>query len=154
MSTGPEVGTAAPEFTLPGVENGVRGDYTLSEYLGRKVVLAFYPGDNTPGCTRQMCSYRDEFAVFEGVEAVLLGISPQDVDSHEKWAEKRNLQFPLLADTDRAVAKQYGVAAPVIGIRRSVFVIDADGVLRYKDMKLIGATFEKADKLGGILAGI
>jgi peroxiredoxin Q/BCP len=148
------VGAAAPEFTLPGIENGVRRDYTLSEYRGRKVVLAFYPGDDTPGCTRQMCSYRDEFAVFEGVEAVLLGISPQDVDSHEKWAQKRNLQFPLLADTDRAVAKQYGVAAPVIGIRRSVFVVDADGVLRYKDMKLIGATFEKADKLGGILAGI
>ena len=148
------VGAPAPDFTLPGIENGVRRDYTLSEYRGRKVVLAFYPGDNTPGCTRQMCSYRDEFAVFEGVEAVLLGISPQDVDSHEKWAEKRNLQFPLLADTDRAVAKQYGVAAPVIGIRRSVFVIDAEGIVRYKDMKLIGATFEKADKLAGILTGI
>ena len=150
----PELGQPAPAFTLPGVENGVRRDYSLAEYRGRKVVLAFYPGDNTPGCTRQMCSYRDEFAVFEGVHAVLLGISPQDVDSHEAWAKKRNLQFPLLADTDRAVAKQYGVAAPVIGIRRSVFVIDAEGVLRYKDMKLIGATFEKADKLAGILSGI
>ena len=148
------VGTPAPEFTLPGVENGVRRDYALSEYRGRKVVLAFYPGDDTPGCTRQMCSYRDEFAVFEGVEAVLLGISPQDVDSHERWAKKRNLQFPLLADTDRVVAKEYGVAAPVIGIRRSVFVIDAEGVVRHKDMKLIGATFEKADKLAGILAGL
>jgi thioredoxin-dependent peroxiredoxin len=154
MSTSPELGFAAPAFTLPGIENGVRRDYTLSEYRGRKVVLAFYPGDNTPGCTRQMCSYRDEFAVFEGVQAVLLGISPQDVDSHEKWAQKRSLQFPLLADTDRAVAKQYGVAAPVIGIRRSVFVIDAEGILRYKDMKIIGATFEKADKLAGILSGI
>ena len=154
MSAGPEVGSAAPQFTLPGVENGVRRDYTLSEYRGRKVVLAFYPGDSTPGCTRQMCSYRDEFAVFEGVQAVLLGISPQDVDSHEKWAQKRSLQFPLLADTDRVVAKEYGVAAPVIGIRRSVFVIDGEGILRYKDMKIIGATFEKADKLAGILTGI
>lgn len=153
MST-PELGQPAPEFTLPGIENGMRRDYSLSEYRGRKVVLAFYPGDDTPGCTRQMCSYRDEFAVFEGVEAVLLGISPQDVDSHERWAKKRNLQFPLLADTDRVVAKQYGVAAPVIGIRRSVFVVDAEGVIRYKDMKLIGATFEKADKLAGILSGI
>jgi peroxiredoxin Q/BCP len=154
MSTSPELGQLAPEFTLPGIENGVRRDFSLAEYRGRKVVLAFYPGDNTPGCTRQMCSYRDEFAVFEGVQAVLLGISPQDVDSHEAWAKKRDLQFPLLADTDRAVAKQYGVAAPVIGIRRSVFVIDAEGVVRYKDMKLIGATFEKADKLAGILSGI
>jgi peroxiredoxin Q/BCP len=153
MST-PELGQPAPEFTLPGIENGVRRDYSLSEYRGRKVVLAFYPGDDTPGCTRQMCSYRDEFAVFQGVEAVLLGISPQDVDSHERWAKKRNLQFPLLADTDRVVAKQYGVAAPVIGIRRSVFVIDGEGVIRYKDMKLIGATFEMADKLAGILSDI
>ena len=149
-----EIGEPAPAFTLPGVENGVRRDYTLSEYLGRKVVLAFYPGDNTPGCTKQMCSYRDDFAMFEGVQATLLGISPQDVDSHEAWAKKRNLQFPLLADTDRAVAREYGVAAPVIGIRRSVFVIDAAGVLRYKDMKLIGATHVHADKLAGILAGV
>jgi peroxiredoxin Q/BCP len=149
-----EVGDTAPDFTLPGIENGVRRDYTLSAYHGQKVVLAFYPGDDTPGCTRQMCSYRDEFAVFEGVQAVLLGISPQDVDSHERWAKKRNLQFPLLADSDRVVALEYGVAAPVIGIRRSVFVIDGEGVVRHKDMKLIGATFEKAGKLAGILQGI
>jgi peroxiredoxin Q/BCP len=154
MSTVPEVGQPAPEFTLSGIANGERRDYTLSEYRGRRVVLAFYPGDDTPGCTRQMCSYRDDFAMFEGVQAALLGISPQDVDSHERWAAKRNLQFPLLADTDRVVARQYGVAAPVIGIRRSVFVIDAEGVLRYKDMKLIGATFERANKLTGILQGI
>ena len=75
MSTGVEVGDKAPDFTLPGIENGVRRDYTLSEYRGQKVVLAFYPGDDTPGCTRQMCSYRDEFSVFEGVQAVLLTIA-------------------------------------------------------------------------------
>jgi peroxiredoxin Q/BCP len=154
VSSPPEVGDQAPDFTLPGIQNGERRDYSLSEYRGRKVVLAFYPGDDTPGCTRQMCSYRDEFAVFEGLQAVLLGISPQDVDSHERWAQKRNLQFPLLADTDRSVARAYGCAAPVIGIRRSVYVVDGEGVLRYKDMKLIGATFEKADKLAGILQGI
>ncbi len=148
------VGQPAPDFTLPGIENGVRRDFKLSEYRGRKVVVAFYPGDDTTVCTKQMCSYRDDFAMFEGVSAVLLGISPQDVDSHEAWAKKRNLQFPLLADTDRAVAKEYGVAAPVIGIRRSVFVVDGEGVLRYKDMKLDGATFEKAEKLTGILTGI
>jgi peroxiredoxin Q/BCP len=148
------IGEPAPDFTLQGIENGVRREYTLSEYRGRKVVIAFYPGDDTTVCTKQMCSYRDDFAMFEGVQAVLLGISPQDVDSHEAWAKKRNLQFPLLADTDRAVAKQYGVAAPVVGIRRSVFVVDGEGVLRYKDMKLIGATFEKAEKLTGILQTI
>ena len=149
-----EVGQPAPDFTLPGVAGEERRDYSLSEFKGRKVVLAFYPGDFTPGCTKQMCQYRDQFEEFQGVEAVLLGISPQDVDSHEKWATKRSLQFPLLADTDRAVAREYGCTAPVIGIRRSVFVIDAQGVLRYQDMKLIGATFERAKKLTGILQGI
>ena len=106
-----EVGQEAPDFTLPGVCDGERRDYTLSEFRGRKVVLAFYPGDNTPGCTRQMCSYRDDFSKFDESGAVLLGISPQDVDSHEKWAEKRGFHFPLLADTDKTVIELYGVRA-------------------------------------------
>src|SRR6478752_5290795 len=81
-----EVGQDAPDFTLPGIENGAKRDYTLSEYRGRKVVLAFYPGDNTPGCTRQMCSYRDNLGDLEATGAVLLGISPQAVASHAAWA--------------------------------------------------------------------
>jgi peroxiredoxin Q/BCP len=149
-----EVGDQAPDFTLPGVEGTERRDYTLSDYRGRKVVLAFYPGDFTPGCTKQMCQYRDQFEEFQGVEAVLLGISPQDVDSHERWAKKRNLQFPLLADTDRAVAREYGVAAPVIGIRRSVFVIDAEGVVRHKRVASIGMTWDKPGALAKIVAGV
>ena len=72
-------------------------------------MLAFYPGDNTPGCTRQMCSYRDDLAKFKETGAVLLGISPQDVDSHEKWAEKKGFSFPLLADIDKKVIEAYGV---------------------------------------------
>ncbi len=149
---GPEVGDVAPDFTLPGIDQGVRRDYTLSEYRGRKVVLAFYPGDFAPGCTRQMCSYRDNMDEFEGVEAVLLGISPQDVDSHEKWAEKRNLPFPLLADTEKTVIEAYGVGAPVLGVRRSVFLVDGEGAVRYKHVALIGATFRKADDLAKVLA--
>ena len=77
-------------------------------------MLAFYPGDNTPGCTRQMCSYRDDFSKFEETGAVLLGISPQDVDSHESWAEKKGFHFPLLADTDKKVIEPYGVRAAAI----------------------------------------
>ena len=151
---GPEVGDAAPDFTLPGVHDGERRDYTLSEYRGQKVVLAFYPGDFTPGCTRQMCSYRDHFDEFEGVEATLLGISPQDVDSHEKWIEKRNLPFPLLADTEKKVIEAYGVGAPVLGVRRSVFIVDAEGIVRYKHVAIIGATFRKANELAKVLASI
>jgi thioredoxin-dependent peroxiredoxin len=148
----PEIGDVAPDFTLPGIDQGVRGDYTLSEFRGRNVVLAFYPGDFTPGCTRQMCSYRDHMDEFEGVKAVLLGISPQDVDSHERWAEKRQLPFPLLADTEKEVIDAYGVGAPVLGVRRSVFVIDGEGVVRYKHVALIGATFRSASELAGVVA--
>jgi peroxiredoxin Q/BCP len=146
-----EVGQPAPEFTLPGVCDGERRDYTLAEYRGHPVVIAFYPGDFTPGCTRQMCSYRDDLAKFNDTGAVLLGISPQDVDSHERWAEKKGFHFPLLADVDKKVIESYGVGAPVIGVRRSVFVVDAGGVVRFTDRKLIGATFVPADKLVPVL---
>ncbi len=151
---GPEVGDPAPDFTLPGVHDGERRDYTLSEYRGQKVVLAFYPGDFTPGCTRQMCSYRDHFDEFEGVQAVLLGISPQDVDSHERWIEKRKLPFPLLADSEKKVIDAYGVGAPVLGVRRSVFIVDGEGIVRYKHVAVIGATFRKTDELTKVLSAI
>ena len=149
---GVEIGDAAPDFTLPGIQGHARRDYTLSEYKGTKVVLAFYPGDDTPGCTRQMCSYRDNFDDFGGVDAVVLGISPQDVDSHEKWIEKRSLPFPLLADTEKKVVEEYGVAAPIIGVRRAVFLVDTSGVVRYKHVAIIGATFRKTSELTGELA--
>ena len=149
-----EIGQAAPDFTLPGVQGHDRRDYTLSEYRGKKVVLAFYPGDDTPGCTRQMCSYRDNFDDFGGVDAVVLGISPQDVDSHEKWIEKRSLPFPLLADTEKKVIEQYGVGAPIIGVRRSVFLVDTEGIVRYKHVAIIGATFRKTSELTGELASM
>ena len=148
-----EVGQAAPDFTLPGVCDGERRDYTLSEYRGRKVVLAFYPGDNTPGCTRQMCSYRDDFSKFDESGAVLLGISPQDVDSHETWAAKRGFHFPLLADTEKQVIELYGVrGGKLIAVKRSVFVIGPDGVVAFVDRKVVGATFVSADKLVPVLA--
>ena len=149
-----EVGQTAPDFTLPGIQDGAKRDYTLSEYRGQKVVLAFYPGDFTPGCTRQMCSYRDNFADFEPTGAVLLGISPQDVDSHAKWAEKKQFHFPLLADVDKKVIEAYGVSAPLINVRRSVFVIDGEGIVRFADRKLIGATFVPIEKLVPVLDAI
>ncbi len=148
-----EVGQEAPDFTLPGVENGEKRDYTLSEYRGRNVVLAFYPGDNTPGCTRQMCSYRDNLSDLTATGAVLLGISPQDVASHEAWAAKKGFTFPLLADTDKRVIEAYGVGAPLIGVRRSVFVVDPAGKVVFADRKLIGATFVPIDSLVPVLRG-
>ena len=149
-----EVGQAAPDFTLPGIVDGERRDYTLSEFRGHKVVLAFYPGDDTPGCTRQMCSYRDNFAEFEPTGAVLLGISPQSVDKHDEWIKAKGFHFPLLADTDKKVIELYGVGAPLIGVRRSVFAIDGEGVVRFADRKLLGATFVPFDKLVPVLNGM
>lgn len=152
--SGPEVGDAAPDFTLPGVAGTTRSDYTLSSYRGKKVVLAFYPGDFTPGCTRQMCSYRDNFDDFSGVDAVVLGISPQDVDSHERWIEAKSLPFPLLADPERTVIEAYGVGMPVLGVRRSIFLVDTEGIVRYKHVAFIGATFRKSGDLARELAAM
>ncbi|MDT0427715.1 peroxiredoxin [Streptomyces salyersiae] len=158
MASGPEIGSSAPDFTLPGgVLSGdafERRDHTLSSARGRSVVLAFYPGDNTAVCTKQLCSYSSGFEVFEGLDAEVWGISPQGVDSHEAFARAQGLRMPLLADTDREVARAYKVAAPGIGVRRSVFLIGPDGVLRWKHVALLGATFQSIDTLAAQLSGI
>ena len=148
---GPGVGDAAPEFTLPGTGGK---SYSLSDYRGKKVVLAFYPGDFTMGCTAQLCSYRDAFTEFEGLDAVVLGISSQDVDSHERFSAKHDFPFPLLADTDKAVAKAYGIMGP-LGPKRSVFILDTDGVVRWKHIAaLVGVTFKSPKVLREALQAI
>ena len=109
---------------------------------GRNVVLAFYPGDNTPGCTRQMCSYRDDWSEFErDRRGAARHLAPGRRQPREVGRRSTTSTFPLLADTDKTVIEAYGVGAPIIGVRRSVFVVDADGIVRYADRKLIGATF-------------
>ena len=138
------VGEPAPEFTLPGT--GGRG-YTLSEFRGRPVVLVFYPGDDTPVCTRQLNSYNDDLAAFDAVGAQVLAISPQDVASHERLASKFGFRFPLLADTDKAVAAAYGTLGPMGFPRRSVFVIDAHGVVRWSHRSIAGLSFRPADEI-------
>lgn len=101
-----DVGDVAPDFELPG--SGGR-TYRLSEHRGGNVVLAFYPGDATPVCTKQFCSYRDKADRLDRLDAVVWGISPQSVESHEHWIEAQELSVPLLADEDLAVARSYGV---------------------------------------------
>ncbi|MEU5657538.1 peroxiredoxin [Streptomyces sp. NPDC047737] len=158
MASGPQIGSPAPDFTLPGGiladDTFDRGDYTLSAARGRSVVLAFYPGDNTTVCTKQLCSYSSGFETFEGLDAEVWGISPQGVDSHESFARGHGLRMPLLADTGRETARAYGVTAPGIGVRRSVFLIGPDGVLRWKHVALLGATFQSLDTLAEQLSGI
>ena len=106
-------GDPAPDFTLPGAEDGELKDYSLSDFRGRPVVLVFYPGDNTPVCTRQLNTYTADIDEFAALGAQLLGISPQSVDSHCGFAEKQGgFAFPLLADEHKEVGKAYGILGP------------------------------------------
>ncbi len=138
------VGDRAPDFALEGT-GGRR--YALADELGAPVVLVFYPADHTPVCTRQLVSYSQDLADFTDLGARLLGLSPQDVASHEAFAAEHGLAFPLLADTDKAVAEAYGVIGPLGFYRRSVFVVDAAGVIRYAHRSSHGLTFKKTDEL-------
>lgn len=151
MSRGINVGDAAPDFTLPGT--GAR-NYSLSQYRGSPVVLVFYPGDNTPVCTKQLCSYNDELSQFAGLSAQVLGISAQDVASHEAFAAKHGFQFPLLADVDKAVHRAYGVLGLMDLPRRSVFVVDGAGVVRYAHRAVVGVTYRPVGELVDALTAI
>jgi peroxiredoxin Q/BCP len=150
MAAGPRVGDAAPDFTLQGTE----GTFRLSDQRGRRVVLLFYPGDETTVCTRQFCSYRDREADVSALDAVVVGISHQDVDSHVAFTAHHGLTVPLLADADREVARAYGVAAPVVGTRRATFVVDEEGVVRYRKVHALGLQFEDVDDLRAALAAV
>ena len=156
MSKSPEVGAQAPDFALPGLLlNGDAADrrtYRLAEAKGRPLVLVFYPGDDTAVCTKQLCSYTSDLDRFKDLGAEVWGISPQDLDSHEKFARKHRLGFPLLADTDRAVAKAYGIAVPGLGLRRSVFILDGDRSVRWRHVGLAGLSFQHSDTLTEQLA--
>jgi peroxiredoxin len=138
------VGDVAPDFSLAGTGGKT---YSLAQYRGAAVVLVFYPGDNTPVCTKQLCSYNDELSQFSGVSAQVLGISTQDVASHEKFAAKHGFKFPLLADTDKAVHRSYGVLGLMDLPRRSVFVVDAGGTIRYAHRALVGVTYRPVREL-------
>lgn len=127
----PQTGQAAPDFQLKD-QNG--NDVKLSRLRGKNVVLYFYPKDNTPGCTREACDFRDEHSALEAAGAVLLGVSPDDTKSHQKFATKFSLSFPLLADTEHQVAEAYGAwgektlyGRTFMGLIRATFLIDTEG---------------------------
>ena len=158
MAKTPEIGQVPPDFTLPGIEltgsEISESEYTLAQQRGQPIVLAFYPGDNTTVCTRQLCSYTSGLESFTGFGARVWAISPQGLASHEQFARKYKLAFPLLADDGLVVSRQYGIALGGVGLRRSVFVIDADGVLRWKHVTLVGLTFPSADVISAQLAAL
>jgi peroxiredoxin Q/BCP len=145
-----DVGDAAPDFELPGTGGKT---YKLSDYRGRKLVLAFYPGDFTAVCTKQFCSYRDQSEKLDQIGADVLGISPQSVESHERFTQEKSLNVPLLADEDKSVAKAYGVLAGPM-VRRAVFVIDEQGIIRHRKVTLVGLSFESVDDLEQAVAAV
>jgi thioredoxin-dependent peroxiredoxin len=134
----PKEGQQAPDFTLEGVSGeGVVSNVRLSDLKGRPVVLYFYPKDDTPGCTKQACGIRDAWSDFRDAGAVVLGVSPDDVDSHRAFANRYGLPFTLLADPDHEVAEAYGVwkeksmfGRKYWGMERSTFIIDEDGRIK------------------------
>lgn len=126
-----EEGTIAPDFTLS-ADGG--GEITLSDYRGKKVVLYFYPKDDTPGCTTEACNFRDDYSEIVAAGAVVLGVSPDSVASHDKFRLKYELPFALLSDPDHHVAEAYGAwgekkmyGKTYLGIIRSTFIIDEEG---------------------------
>lgn len=142
---GVAVGERAPDFDLPGT-GGRR--WSLAELRGQAVVLVFYPGDSTPVCTKQLTAYSNDIGDFDQVGAQVLAISAQGIDSHERFAEKQGgFAFPLLADTDKTVAEAYGTLGPLGFPRRSVFVVDGDGIVRYAHRAIAGLTFRPTDEL-------
>ncbi len=145
-----KVGDAAPDFELPGTGGK---SYRLADYRGRKLVLAFYPGDFTAVCTKQFCSYRDQGERLDDLGAEVLGISPQSVESHERFTEEKRLNVPLLADEDKEVARAYGVLAGPI-VRRAIFIIDEEGIVRHRKVTIAGLSYESVDDIEQALAAV
>ncbi len=146
----PDVGDIAPDFELDSTD----GPFKLSDHRGERVVLLFYPGDFTPVCTRQFCSYAEREDDLAALDATVVGISDQSVERHAEFAEKNAIPVPLLADTDRRVAKSYGMSAPIIGTRRAVVIVDEDGRIAHTHKHALGLDFQTVDDLRDALAAL
>ncbi len=149
----PKAGDPAPEFSLPADDGN---SYSLAGLRGRKVVLYFYPKDDTPGCTKEACSFRDNLARVTSKGAVVLGVSHDDIESHAKFRKKYSLSFPLLSDTEGKVLGEYGVwkekgmfGKSFLGIARTTFIIDEDGKIAkvFPNVRVDGHTDEILEAL-------
>jgi peroxiredoxin Q/BCP len=148
-----KVGSKAPDFTLP---TGDGGQLSLKDLKGKKVILYFYPKDNTSGCTREACAFRDEMKVFHKKGAVVVGVSVDSPDSHRKFSEKFNLPFPLVSDEKKELVTKYGVwkeksmyGKKYMGIERTTFLIDGTGTIThiFAKVKVDGHTEEVLNAL-------
>jgi peroxiredoxin Q/BCP len=150
MSRNPAVGEQAPDFTL----EGTAGPFTLSEHRGEKIVLLFYPGDDTPVCTKQFCSYRDNAEAFGALGATAVGISGKGVESKQEFADKHGLTVPLLADPNHAVSKSYDCWSKLRGTRRSVVIVDEQGIVRHRHDHTLGLDFQTVGEIQAALAAL
>ena len=146
----PKTGDTAPDFELEGTE----GAFKLSDHRGERVVLLFYPGDFTPVCTKQFCSYAERSDDMADLDATVVGISAQSVDKHEEFRAANAIPVPLLADEDKKVAKSYGVTQPVLGTRRAVVIVDEDGRIAYRHVHALGLDFQTVDELREALSAL
>jgi len=150
MASTPEVGDKAPEFTLPSTE----GEITLSKRLkDGAVLLVFYPGDDTPVCTKQLCNYRDNLDAFEDLGVQVLAINPQSDESHRKFATKQRFPFPLLSDPGGKVCKEYGALNFIGMAKRALVLVGKDGKVKWRQSTL--PIFHKsADDIREAIAGL
>ena len=145
------VGEQAPPFTLPAIvpmgEGFEKRDVGLDDVAGSPAVLVFYPADHSPVCTVQLQTYSHDIADFADVGAQVLAISRQDVEEHEGFASEHGLAFPLLADEGKKVGEAYGILGPLGFYRRSIFVVDGEGIVRYAHRATAGLTFRPVDEI-------
>jgi peroxiredoxin Q/BCP len=138
-----EVDEKAPFFTL---EDHEGRPFKLSDHAGEKLLLVFYPGDDTPVCTRQLCDYRDGIEAFRDLGVTVVGISPDDPESHRRFRDRHNLPFILLSDPDLRVADQYGCRA-IVGMKRGVFLLDESQIVRYRHVEAVALFRRRRDEL-------
>ena len=137
------IGQQAPDFSLLD-EHG--GQFTLSAQSGQRTLLVFYPGDDTPVCTRQLCDYRDGIETFAGLGVNVVGISRDDAESHRRFRQRHDLPFTLLSDTDMAVSEQYGCRS-MLGMKRGVFLVDEAGIVQYAHVETVAAFRRRREEL-------
>jgi len=145
-----KVGDKAPRFELADDAGGV---FRLADHLGQKLLLVFYPGDNTPVCTRQLCDYRDGVEAFAGLGVTVVGISNDSVESHREFKRKHRLPFALLSDPDLEVAAKFD-SKGLMGMKRSVFLLDEKGVIRYRHVETVALFRRHREELIGVIEGL
>lgn len=144
------IGDAAPDFSLPDQDGRT---FSLSARTGRRLLLVFYPGDDTPVCTRQMCDYRDGIEQFSDLDVEVVGISRDDAQSHRDFREKHDLPFTLLSDPDMTVAGQYGCKG-LLGMKRGVFLVDGDGIVRHAHVESVAVFRRSREELVEVISAL